>query len=146
MMRIGLIGLGIMGRPMAKNMLKAGYALMVNDLNREAVEDVVSCGAVAANTPVLASAIPSKSLRRLTLRALHASHIRISFCLTPMPRRGSIAAVPHSKHVAVHIPQTTTTRRDTRDDRSISRSEARMRVPRRQELKNSACGITGHLL
>ena len=29
-------------------MLKAGYALMVNDLNREAVEDVVSCGAVAA--------------------------------------------------------------------------------------------------
>lgn len=47
-MRIGLIGLGIMGRPMAKNMLKAGYALMVNDLNREAVEDVVSCGAVAA--------------------------------------------------------------------------------------------------
>ena len=48
MMRIGLIGLGIMGRPMAKNMLKAGYALMVNDLNREAVEDVVSCGAVAA--------------------------------------------------------------------------------------------------
>ena len=37
-----------MGRPMAKNMLKAGYALMVNDLNREAVEDVVSCGAVAA--------------------------------------------------------------------------------------------------
>ena len=47
-MKIGLIGLGIMGRPMAKNMLKAGYALMVNDLNREAVEDVVSCGAVAA--------------------------------------------------------------------------------------------------
>ena len=43
-----MIGLGIMGRPMAKNMLKAGYALMVNDLNREAVEDVVSCGAVAA--------------------------------------------------------------------------------------------------
>lgn len=47
-MKIGLIGLGIMGRPMAKNMLKAGYELAVSDLVREAVDDVVSCGAVAA--------------------------------------------------------------------------------------------------
>ena len=104
------------------------------------------CGAAEANTPVPASAIPSKNLRRLPLRALHASHIRSSFCLTPMSRRGSIAAVPHSKHVAVHIPQATATHCNTRDDRSISRSEARMRMPRRQELKNSACGITGRLL
>ena len=47
-MKIGLIGLGIMGRPMAKNMLKAGYELMVNDLNEEAVADVVAAGATAA--------------------------------------------------------------------------------------------------
>lgn len=44
-MKIGFIGLGIMGRPMVKNLLKAGVELMVTDLNREAVEDVVSVGA-----------------------------------------------------------------------------------------------------
>ena len=37
-MKIGLIGLGIMGKPMAKNMLKAGYDLTVNDLNEAAVK------------------------------------------------------------------------------------------------------------
>ena len=47
-MKIGLIGLGIMGKPMAKNMLKAKYSLMVHDLNRASVDEVVSCGAVSA--------------------------------------------------------------------------------------------------
>ena len=39
-MKVGFIGLGIMGRPMAKNMLKAGVELLVADLNKEAVADV----------------------------------------------------------------------------------------------------------
>ena len=47
-MKIGLIGLGIMGKPMAKNMLKAGYDLTVNDLNQAAVQEIVACGAKAA--------------------------------------------------------------------------------------------------
>ncbi|AEV29269.1 2-hydroxy-3-oxopropionate reductase [Sphaerochaeta pleomorpha str. Grapes] len=47
-MMIGFIGLGIMGKPMAKNLLKAGYSLTVNDLNKDAVAEVVSCGAVSA--------------------------------------------------------------------------------------------------
>ena len=47
-MKIGLIGLGIMGKPLAKNMLKAGYDLTVNDLNQAAVQEIVSCGAKAA--------------------------------------------------------------------------------------------------
>lgn len=48
-MKIGLIGLGIMGKPMAKNMLKNGYTdLLVSDLNKAAVEEVVACGAKAA--------------------------------------------------------------------------------------------------
>ena len=48
-MKIGLIGLGIMGKPMAKNMLKAGYTdLLVSDLNKATVEEVVACGATAA--------------------------------------------------------------------------------------------------
>ena len=47
-MKIGLIGLGIMGKPMAKNILKAGYDLTVSDLNRANVEEVVACGAKTA--------------------------------------------------------------------------------------------------
>ena len=43
-MKIGFIGLGIMGKPMAKNLLKAGYQLLVSDLNEKAVEDVVAAG------------------------------------------------------------------------------------------------------
>ena len=47
-MKIGFIGLGIMGRPMAKNLIKAGHELVVCDFNKEAVADLVSCGAKAA--------------------------------------------------------------------------------------------------
>lgn len=48
-MKVGFIGLGIMGRPMAKNMLKAGVDLLVADLNKEAVADVVAAGAEEAS-------------------------------------------------------------------------------------------------
>ena len=48
-MKIGLIGLGIMGKPMAKNMLKAGYDLTVSDLNKSSVDEVVAAGAKAAS-------------------------------------------------------------------------------------------------
>lgn len=48
-MKVGFIGLGIMGRPMAKNLLEAGVDLMVADLNKEAVADVVAAGAVEAS-------------------------------------------------------------------------------------------------
>lgn len=48
-MKIGLIGLGIMGKPMAKNLLKAGYDLTVSDLNQAAVKEVADCGAKAAS-------------------------------------------------------------------------------------------------
>lgn len=48
-MKIGIIGLGIMGKPMAKNLLKGGYTdLLVNDRNQAVVDDVVSAGAKAA--------------------------------------------------------------------------------------------------
>ena len=48
-MKVGFIGLGIMGKPMAKNLLKAGYDLTVNDLMKEAVEELVAAGAKAAS-------------------------------------------------------------------------------------------------
>ena len=47
-MKVGFIGLGIMGRPMAKNLVKAGYEVVVYDFNEEAVADLVSLGATAA--------------------------------------------------------------------------------------------------
>jgi 2-hydroxy-3-oxopropionate reductase len=48
---VGLIGLGIMGRPMARNLLKAGYPLVVHDVNRAAVDELVAEGAVAGTSP-----------------------------------------------------------------------------------------------
>ena len=49
-MKIGFIGLGIMGRPMAKNLLKAGYSLMVYDIVQRAVEELGECGAQKASS------------------------------------------------------------------------------------------------
>ena len=48
---IGFIGLGLMGRPMAKNLLKAGYKLVVNSRSQGPVDDLVSSGAARAITP-----------------------------------------------------------------------------------------------
>jgi 2-hydroxy-3-oxopropionate reductase len=47
MKKIGFIGLGIMGKPMAKNLLKAGYTLTVYDIVAEKINDVVEAGAKA---------------------------------------------------------------------------------------------------
>jgi 2-hydroxy-3-oxopropionate reductase len=49
-MKVGFIGLGIMGRPMAKNVLKAGYELTVFDFNKGAIEELVAAGAKAAES------------------------------------------------------------------------------------------------
>lgn len=48
-MKIGMIGLGIMGKPMAKNLLKASYDLTVSDLSPSNVEELVACGAKSAD-------------------------------------------------------------------------------------------------
>lgn len=50
MKKIGFIGLGIMGKPMAKNLLKAGYPLMIYDIRPEPVKDVVVAGAGEGNS------------------------------------------------------------------------------------------------
>ena len=44
-MKIGFIGLGIMGRPMAKHLVNAGHDVMVADLNQELVSELVGMGA-----------------------------------------------------------------------------------------------------
>lgn len=50
-MKIGFIGLGIMGKPMSKNLLKAGYELVVCDVVKAAVDELVAAGAKAVATP-----------------------------------------------------------------------------------------------
>lgn len=49
--KVGFIGLGIMGKPMALNLRKKGHELTVNDLNQEAVQILVESGAAAASSP-----------------------------------------------------------------------------------------------
>ena len=44
-MKIGFIGLGIMGKPMAKNLLKAGYEVWVHNRSRAAMDELAACGA-----------------------------------------------------------------------------------------------------
>ncbi|MDO5377440.1 MAG: 2-hydroxy-3-oxopropionate reductase [Clostridia bacterium] len=48
-MKVGFIGLGIMGKPMAKNLLKAGYTLVVNTHKQSVVDEMVALGAQAAS-------------------------------------------------------------------------------------------------
>lgn len=47
-MKVGFIGLGIMGKPMSKNLLKHGYELVVCNRSQQAVEELVSLGAKKA--------------------------------------------------------------------------------------------------
>ena len=50
-MKIGFIGLGIMGKPMSKNLIKAGYELVVCNRSRDSVEEVAALGAEPADSP-----------------------------------------------------------------------------------------------
>jgi 2-hydroxy-3-oxopropionate reductase len=64
---IGFVGLGIMGRPMARNLIKAGHSLIVHDRVQGAVDELVSLGARAATSarevalqcPLLITMLPS---------------------------------------------------------------------------------------
>jgi 3-hydroxyisobutyrate dehydrogenase len=49
--KIGFIGLGIMGRPMSRHLLAAGYELVVHDIDRTAVAEVAAAGAEEAHSP-----------------------------------------------------------------------------------------------
>jgi 4-hydroxybutyrate dehydrogenase / sulfolactaldehyde 3-reductase len=55
-MRVGFIGLGIMGGPMAANVLAKGHALTVHDLSGEAVARLAAKGAMVAESPAAVAA------------------------------------------------------------------------------------------
>ncbi len=50
-MKIGFIGLGIMGKPMAKNLIKGGHDLIVLDTNKKSMEELEGLGAKCGETP-----------------------------------------------------------------------------------------------
>lgn len=66
-MKIGFIGLGIMGRPMAENLIQAGHDLVVFDINQASVNRLVQRGAasaphakaVAERCPILITMLPN---------------------------------------------------------------------------------------
>ena len=51
MLKIGYIGLGLMGKSIARNILKAGYPLLVHNRSQAAVIELTSEGAILANSP-----------------------------------------------------------------------------------------------
>jgi 2-hydroxy-3-oxopropionate reductase len=67
MSKIGFIGLGIMGKPMSRNLLKAGFQLVIYDIDRAPVEELKQAGAevgaspmdVAAKTHVIITMLPN---------------------------------------------------------------------------------------
>ncbi|WP_415182127.1 NAD(P)-dependent oxidoreductase [Phaeovulum sp.] len=70
MEKIGFIGLGRMGRPMASNLIKKGFELIVHDVNAEAVDVLVNLGAdagssvadVAARADVIITMLPNSAI------------------------------------------------------------------------------------
>ncbi|WIV11974.1 NAD(P)-dependent oxidoreductase [Proteiniborus sp. MB09-C3] len=69
-MKIGFIGLGVMGKRMATNVLKGGFELVVSDLNKEAVRELKEMGAKEGSTPadvakdvdVLLTSLPNSAI------------------------------------------------------------------------------------
>ncbi len=51
MLRIGYIGLGLMGKSIARNILKAGFPMVVYNRSRQAVDELVLAGALPASSP-----------------------------------------------------------------------------------------------
>ncbi|WKY44921.1 2-hydroxy-3-oxopropionate reductase [Eubacteriaceae bacterium ES2] len=71
---VGFIGLGIMGKPMAKNLLNKGVALMINDLNQDAVNELTKLGAKAGSLteigekcPVIFTILPNGAIVQAVL-------------------------------------------------------------------------------
>ncbi len=56
MLKVGYIGLGLMGKSIARNILKAGFPLVVHNRSRAAVDELVAEGAQAAGSPAVVAA------------------------------------------------------------------------------------------
>ena len=67
MSKVGFIGLGIMGKPMSRNLIKAGYQIVIYDIDKAPVEELEQAGAevgaspmdVASKTHVIITMLPN---------------------------------------------------------------------------------------
>jgi 3-hydroxyisobutyrate dehydrogenase len=75
-MRIGFIGLGNMGSPMARNLLKSSHVLSVFDLNQDAVRSLADAGAKPSDSPKAAAADAELVITMLPAAA-HVRHVLI---------------------------------------------------------------------
>lgn len=73
-MKIGFVGLGIMGKPMVKNLIKANKEVLVNDLNKEAEKEVEALGAkvvsieeMARDAEVMITMLPNAAIVKSVL-------------------------------------------------------------------------------
>ena len=90
--RVGFVGLGVMGRPMALNLVQAGQALTVFDLDQEAIAALVAAGAGAAASAreaatgqevVVPGGLLLNFLLRMTLQLNLFIRFRHTLCLPP---------------------------------------------------------------
>ncbi len=65
MEKLGFIGLGVMGKPMCRNLIRAGYSLVVYDIVKDAVQELASEGAQAANSPAMVAELCDKIITML---------------------------------------------------------------------------------
>lgn len=110
-MKIGLIGLGIMGKPMAKNILKGGFTdLLVNDLNTASVKEVVAAGAKSAtnaeigqNCDVVLTMLPNTPHVKAVMLGADgvASHMKSGSTFIDMSSINPVA----SKEIAAELAQ-----------------------------------------
>lgn len=71
-MKLGFIGLGIMGKPMAKNLVKAGNEVVVFDFNKAAVDELAEAGA----TPAKSGADVASSVDTIITMVPNSPHVR----------------------------------------------------------------------
>ena len=95
-MKIGFVGLGIMGQPMVRNLMKAGYELVVYDRHDEKIEAVRKDGAkpagspkeAAQDCPVIITMLPnSPNVKEACL--LYTSTGRIFQRISSIPKRSA---------------------------------------------------------
>jgi 3-hydroxyisobutyrate dehydrogenase len=86
-MKIGFLGLGNMGAPMAANLLKAGHSLVVFDLNEKSVASLAALGAASANGP---QALAASGVELVITMLPAAAHVKAVY----LGDKGLLAAVP----------------------------------------------------
>ncbi|WP_375740673.1 3-hydroxyisobutyrate dehydrogenase [Pseudomonas boanensis] len=74
-MNIGFLGLGNMGGPMARNLLKAGHALTVFDPSSQAVAGLVEAGAKSVASPADVARAPVEAIITMLPAAAHVKHV-----------------------------------------------------------------------